>query len=117
MIIASHYGLDDAFYAVEIDITIDFLSDDGTVPHDISAGDTYALECDVTVTGSSERPDIAWIGPLHQPVLPEMIHTADNVSTLTFRPLTTAHGGAYLCKVIVENITRMVSINVCVNSK
>ena len=93
-------------------MTISSPSDDST------AGEIYTLECFANVTGSKAQPNISWIDGLrHQPVRPDMIETFNSTSMLTFKPLTTAHGGVYECEATVDKITAMISTVVSVNSK
>ena len=71
-----------------------------------TAGETYSLECSVTVTGSTLQPTITWLGDGVQ-ITSDSFRTVSattgagsNVysSTLTFNPLSASHAGTYTCR-------------------
>ena len=68
-----------------------------------AAGETYSLECSVTVTGLSNPPvpTITWLDSMNNTVPPEMVTTAGSRSTLTFDPLSASHAGTYTCRATV----------------
>ena len=62
------------------------------------AGESYSLECTVTVTGSNDQPMITWLmGPN---MITSGVVTKFNggMSTLTFNPLSASHAGTYTCR-------------------
>ena len=53
-----------------------------------TAGESYSLECTVTVTGSTDQPTITW-----------MVNGDGSYSrTVTFNPLAASHAGTYTCR-------------------
>ena len=65
---------------------------------DNTAGESYSLECTVTVTGSTDQPTITWLmGPMDN-MITSGVMTAGSMSTLTFNPLAASHAGTYTCR-------------------
>ena len=82
-----------------------------------AAGETYHLECSISMTGSNDQPIFTWLDPMDDPVSSEMINTTDNVSTLVFSPLATSHAGTYMCVVSLGGVSYNETITITVNSK
>ena len=82
-----------------------------------TAGESYSLECFVTVTGSADQPTITWlIGPMDN-VITSGVVTTGSISTLTFSPLAASHAGTYTCRATVDNATESASTTVTVQSE
>jgi hypothetical protein len=65
---------------------------------DNTAGESYGLECTVTVTGSTDQPMITWLmGPMDNMITSGVV-TNGSMSTLTFNPLAASHAGTYTCR-------------------
>ena len=63
-----------------------------------TAGESYSLECTVTVTGSADLPTITWLmGPMDNMITSGVV-TTGSMSTLTFDPLAASHAGTYTCR-------------------
>ena len=75
-----------------------------------TAGETYNLECSVTVAGSIETPTITWLFGMTEITsdsFTTLSETASNGSNgyfrmLTFDPLSASHAGNYSCKAAVS---------------
>ena len=59
--------------------------------------------CTVTVTGSTDQPDITWLGPMDSEVTAG-VETTGSMSTLTFNPLAASHAGTYTCRATLGGI-------------
>ena len=62
-----------------------------------TAGESYSLECTVTVTGSTDQPIITWLDPMDN-IITSGVVTTGSMSTLTFNPLAASHAGTYTCR-------------------
>ena len=82
-----------------------------------TAGETYSLECSVTVTGSADQLTITWLDSVNNPVPSEMVTTTDSMSTLTFNPLAASHAGTYRCRATVAGTVMTDTKDVSVRSK
>ena len=83
-----------------------------------TAGEAYSLECSVNVTGSTlNQSTITWLDAVNNPVPSGMITTTDNMSTLTFNPLTATHRGTYTCSVTVGGVAQNETVIVTVESE
>jgi hypothetical protein len=61
-----------------------------------TAGESYSLECTVTVTGSTDQPMITWLDPMDNMITSGVV-TTGSMSTLTFDSLSASHAGTYTC--------------------
>ena len=69
-----------------------------------TAGESYSLECTVTVTGSDDQPTITWLmGPMDNMITSGVV-TNGSMSTLTFNPLSASHAGTYTCRATLGSI-------------
>ena len=97
---------------------------------DPSAGESYTLTCTVEVVeGLVVRPDVEWLDPDNNTITNGgditvgSQETSGTITTLTFNPLHTSHGGEYTCraKITIEDIsvdvTSRESFDVIVQSK
>ena len=100
------------FY-VAVDITVSITAVSGTN----TAGETYSLECSVTVTESTDQPTITWLDPMNNPVPSEMVTTTGSMSTLTFNPLSASHAGTYTCRATVGSIMQNATMDFTVESE
>ena len=82
-----------------------------------TAGETYSLQCSVTVTGSTDQPTITWLDPMNSPVLSDMVTTTGNVKTLMFSPLEASHAGNYTCSAKVGDAVQIATEDVRVQSE
>ena len=62
-----------------------------------TAGESYRLECSVTVAGSTDQPTITWLDPMNNQIT-SGVETTGSMSTLTFNPLAASDGGTYTCR-------------------
>ena len=69
-----------------------------------TAGESYSLECTVTVTGSTDQPTITWLDPMNN-MITSGVETTGSMSTLTFNPLAASHAGIYTCRVVAMSMT------------
>ena len=82
-----------------------------------TAGETYSLECSVTVTGSIDQPTITWLDPANNIVPSGMVTTAGSISTLTFNPLSASHAGTYTCGAVVGDEMQIAVYHAIVQSE
>ena len=68
---------------------------------DNTAGETYSLECSVTVTGSTDTPTITWLDPMNNQITAGVM-TTGSMSTLTFDPLSASDAGTYTCRATLD---------------
>ena len=83
-----------------------------------SAGETYRLECTVTVTGSADQPVISWLtlGPMDNMITSGVV-TNEGLSTLTFNPLAASHAGTYTCRATLGSAMGSASTTITVQSE
>ena len=81
-----------------------------------TAGESYRLECAVTVTGSTDQPVIVWLGPMNSEVTARVV-TTDRMSNLTFNPLAASHAGTYTCRAILGSAMDSETVTVSVESE
>ena len=82
-----------------------------------TAGESYTLECTVTVTGSTDQPAITWLmGPMNREVTAGIV-TTGSVSTLTFNPLAASHAGTYTCRATLGSAMDSASRTITVQSE
>ena len=79
------------------------------------AGETYHLECSISMAGSNDQPIFTWLDPMDDPVSSEMINTTDSVSILGFSPLATSHAGTYMCVVSLGGVSYNETMTITVN--
>ena len=82
-----------------------------------SAGETYSLECSVTVTGSTDQPTITWLDPTSNPVPSGMVNIAGSTSILAFIPLAASHSGTYTCRAAVGSAVQNATEDILVESE
>ena len=82
-----------------------------------AAGETYHLECSISMTGSNDQPIFTWWDPMDDPVSLEMINTTDSVSALVFSPLATSHAGTYTCVVSLGGVSYNETMTITVNGR
>jgi hypothetical protein len=98
-----------------ITVTVDVspITSSGTA----TVGESYSLQCTVTVTGSIDQPMITWLmGPLDN-IISSGVMTNDGMSTLTFNPLAAAHAGTYTCRATLGSVMDSASGTIAVQSK
>jgi hypothetical protein len=82
-----------------------------------TAGESYSLECTVTVTGSTDQPMITWLmGPMNNMITSGVMITG-SMSTLTFNPLLGSHAGTYTCRAAVGSAVDSASRTITVHSE
>ena len=96
--------------AITVDVSITPLA--GTV----TAGESYSLECTVTVTGSNDRPTITWMDPMNNMITSGAV-TTGSMSTLTFNPLAASHAGTYTCTATLGSDMDSASTTITVQSE
>ena len=84
-----------------------------------TAGESYSLECTVTVTGSTDQPTITWLmGPMNnQMMVSSGIVTTGSMSTLIFNPLSASDAGTYTCRTTLGSAVDSASITITVQSE
>ena len=82
-----------------------------------TAGESYSLECTVTVTGSDDQPTITWLmGPMSNEIT-SGAGTTSGMSTLTFNPLSASHAGTYTCRATLGSAMDSASTTITVQSE
>ena len=82
-----------------------------------TAGESYSLECTVTVTGSDDQPTITWLmGPTDNMITSGVV-TNGGMSTLTFNPLSVSHAGTYTCRATLGSAMDSESRTITVQSE
>ena len=84
-----------------------------------TAGESYSLECTVTVSGSNDQPTITWLmGPMNnQMMVSSGVETTGSMSTLTFDPLAISHAGTYTCRGTLGSAVDSESTTITVQSE
>ena len=84
-----------------------------------TAGESYSLECTVTVTWSTDPPMITWLmGPVdNNTMITSGVITNGNTSTLTFNPLAALHAGTYTCRATLGSVMDSASTTITVGSE
>ena len=84
-----------------------------------TAGESYSLECTVTVTGSNDQPTITWLmGPMNNMIIiTSEVVTTGSMSTLTFNPLAASHAGIYTCRATLDSVMDSASTTITVQSE
>ena len=89
-----------------------------------TAGESYTLECTVTVTGSTDQPTIIWLdnGAVISSTTTRMVSgitgSAGSYSTtLTFNPLAASHAGTYTCRATLDSAMDSASRTITVQSE
>ena len=81
------------------------------------AGESYSLECIVTVTGSNDQPMITWLmGPMDNMITSGVV-TNGSMSTLIFNRLSASHAGIYTCRATLGSATDSASRTITVQSE
>ena len=89
-------------------ITVSPITASGTA----TAGESYSLECIVTVTGSDDQPNITWLmGPMDN-MITSGVMTTGVMSTLTFNPLAASHAGTYTCRATLDSAMESASMTI-----
>ena len=86
-----------------------FITSSGTA----MAGESYSLECSVSVTGSTDQPTITWMDSVNNQITSGVI-TSGSTSTLTFNPLVASHAGTYTCRATLNNAMQSASRTITV---
>ena len=82
-----------------------------------TAGESYSLECAVTVTGSTDQLRITWrMGPMEN-MITSGVMTNGGMSTLTFNPLSASHAGTYTCRATLGSVMDSASRTITVQSE
>jgi hypothetical protein len=82
-----------------------------------AAGESYNLQCTVTVTGSTDQPMITWLkGPMNN-MITSGVMTTGSTSTLTFNPLAASHAGTYTCRATLGSAMDSASRTIIVQSE
>ena len=90
-----------------------------------TAGESYSLECTVTVTGSDDQPTITWldndseITSTTTRMVSEITGSAGSgySRTLTFSPLRASDAGTFTCRATLGNIASSKDVEVAVQGK
>jgi hypothetical protein len=90
-----------------------------------TAGESYRMECTVTVTGSTDQPMITWLDggveiPSSDPTrtISSTSGSAGSYSsTLTFNPLSASHAGTYTCRATLGSAMNSTSTTITVQSE
>ena len=105
--------MDPATSPSPVSITVSPITSSGTG----TAGESYSLECTVTVTGSDDQSTITWLmGPMNNMITSGVV-TTGSMSTLTFNPLAASDAGTYTCRVILGSVMDSESTTIIVQSK
>ena len=81
-----------------------------------TAGESYTLECSVSVTGSTDTPTITWLDPMNNQITSGLrVMTTGSVSRLTFNPLAASDAGRYTCRASVAAATEQQEFTFFVN--
>ena len=95
-----------------------------TVDGTNTVGESYCLECSVTVAGSTDQPTITWLvnnAEISSDAARTVSMTSGSAgrysSTLTFNPLAASHVGAYTCRATLGSAADTASRAVNVQSK
>ena len=83
---------------------------------DATAGESYSLECTVTVTGSNDQPTITWLMGANNMITSGVV-TTGGMSTLTFNPLAASHAGIYTCRATLDSVMDSASTTITVQSE
>ena len=81
-----------------------------------TAGESYSLECTVTVTGSIDQPTITWMDPMDNVITSGVVMTG-GMSILTFNPLAASHAGRYTCRATLDSAMDSTSRTITVQSE
>ena len=96
-----------------VTVTVSPIISSGTA----TAGESYSLECTVTVTGSNDQPTITWLmGPMDNMITSGVV-TNGSMSTLTFNSLAASHAGTYTCRATLGSATDSASRTITVQSE
>ena len=83
-----------------------------------TAGESYSLECSITVAGSTDQPTITWLDPMNNQITSGVVETTGSISTLTFDPLAASHDGmTYTCRATLGSAMDSASWTVSVQGK
>ena len=104
-------------------ITIDVVSITSSGSN--TAGESYSLECTITVTGSTDQPTITWLNdngeemPSSDPVrtVTTSGSTGSYSSTLMFNLLAASHARTYVCRAALGSAMDSASRTIIVQSK
>jgi hypothetical protein len=97
-------------FTVDILITV-------TAAGNNAIGESFSLECTVTVTGSNDQPMITWLmGPMDN-MITSGVMTTSGMSTLTFNPLSASHAGTYICRATLGSVMDSASTTITVQSE
>ena len=88
---------------------------------DNTVGESYSLECTVTVTGSTDQPTITWLDNGTE-IISTTARMVSGVtgsagsysSTLTFSPLRASDAGMFMCRASLGNVTNSQAYDVAV---
>ena len=93
-----------------VTVTVSPITSSGTA----TAGESYRLECTITVTGSTDQPTITW---LMNSMITSGVVTNGGLSTLTFNPLAASHAGTYTCRATLGSAMDSASTTIIVQSE
>ena len=89
-----------------------------------TAGESYSLECTVTVTGSTDQPTITWMDNSTEIIsttarmISEITGSAGSYSnTLIFSPLRASDAGMFKCRATLGNVESSQIFNVAVRGE
>ena len=82
-----------------------------------TAGESYSLECTVTVTGSTDQSMITWLMGTMENMITSGIVITGSMSTLTFNPLAASHAGTYTCRATLGSVMDSASRTITVQSE
>ena len=95
-----------------VTVTVSPITSSGTA----TAGESYSLECTITVTGSIDQPVITWLSRMDNMITSGVV-TNRGSSTLTFNPLAASHAGTYTCRATLGSAMDSASITITVQSE
>ena len=96
-----------------VTVTVSPITSSGTS----TAGESYSLECTITVTGSIDQPMITWLMGHMDNMITSGVVTNRGSSTLTFNPLAASHAGTYTCRATLGNAVDSASTTITVKSE
>ena len=87
----------------------------------VTAGESYSLQCTVTVTGSTDQPTITWLYDASSDPIITVSVTSGSAgsysSRLMFNQLAASHAGTYTCRATLGSAVDSASTTITVQSE
>ena len=119
-----YYYTGSLFHSALVDVLLTITVAPITFSGSNTAGESYILECTVSVTGSTDQPTITWldngteISSTIARMVSEITGSASSYSsTLTFNPLAASHAGTYTCRATLDSAMDSASRTITVQSE